>query len=266
MSVRSTADPSVRDLLEVAIEAAYLAGKRTLAYFQTGVVPDRKADDSPVTIADREAERILREHIGQAFPDHGILGEEEGETAGSAPFRWIIDPIDGTKTFVAGVPLYGVLVGVEARGEPCVGVLYLPALDEMVAAGDNLGCTWNGRPCRVSSVDRLEDAVLVTSSITACQARSDAYDRLAAVTRFQRTWGDCYGYALVATGRADIMLDPVMNPWDCAPLLPILREAGGHFSDWQGTPTIWSGEAAATNAALAAPVLDVLRSETRRGG
>ena len=256
-------NPTLRGLLDVAMEAAYLAGRRTLAYFQTGVRPDFKADDTPVTVADREAERILRERIGRAFPDHAILGEEEGETAGSAPYRWLLDPIDGTKTFVAGVPLYGVLVGVEVQGEPKVGVVYLPALDEMVAAADGLGCAWNGRPCRVSSVDRLSDALLVTSSITACRGRSDAYDRLAQATRLQRTWGDCYGYVLVATGRAEIMLDPEMNPWDCAPLLPILREAGGHFTDWRGTPTIWGADAAGTNAALHEAVLDILRSERR---
>ncbi len=168
--------------------------------------------------------------------------------------------------FVAGVPLYGVLVGVEVRGEPAVGVVYLPALDEMVAAAAGLGCARNGRPCHVSSTDRLEDALLVTSSVSACQARSGAYDRLAAATRLERTWGDCYGYVLVATGRADVMLDPEMNPWDCAPLLPILREAGGHFADWKGTPTIWGGDAFATNAPLFEPVRDILRSENRRDG
>lgn len=257
------AEPTQRELLDVAMDAAYRAGRRTLAYFQTGVQPDFKADDTPVTVADREAETILREHIGRAFPDHAILGEEQGETPGSAPYRWILDPIDGTKTFVAGVPLYGVLVGVEVRGAPTVGVIYLPALDEMVAAATGLGCTWNGRPCRVSSVDRLADATLLASSVSSCQARSDAYDRLAASTRLQRTWGDCYGYVLVATGRAEIMLDPAMNVWDCAPLPPILSEAGGRFTDWQGVPTIHGGDAAAANAALHPEILEILRAETR---
>lgn len=257
---------TLRGLLDVAAEGAYLAGRRALGYFNTGVAAESKADNSPVTVADRAAERVLREHIGRAFPGHAILGEEEGETAptGSSEYRWILDPIDGTKTFLAGVPLWGVLVGAEVRGEMKVGVVYLPALDEMVAAADGLGCTWNGRACRVSPVDRLENALLLTTSVTSCRARSDAYDVLTARTRLQRTWGDCYGYVLVATGRADIMLDPAMNPWDSAPLLPILREAGGHFSDWQGAPTIWTGDAMATNPALAGPVLDVLRTETRR--
>ena len=184
-------------MLEVAMEAAYLAGRRTLAYFQTRVQPDTKPDNTPVTVADREAEAVLRARIGRAFPSHGILGEEGGETIAAAPYRWILDPIDGTKAFVAGVPLYSVLVGVEVHGAPAVGVLYLPALGEMIAAADGIGCAWNGRPCRVSSVARLEDALLVTSSVTACQRRSDAYDRLAVRTRLQRTWGDGYGYVLV---------------------------------------------------------------------
>ena len=259
-------EPSLRELLDVAMDAAYVAGRRTLAYFGTGVQPEFKADDTPVTVADRESERLLRERIGRAFPDHGILGEEEGETPGDGPFRWILDPIDGTKTFVAGVPLYGVLVGVEAHGEPVAGVIYLPALGEMVAAANGLGCTWNGRPCRVSDVDKLEDAVIVTSSITSCRARSDAFDRLAGQTRLQRTWGDAYGYVLVATGRAEVMIDPQVSVWDCAPMLPVLREAGGHFTDWKGNATIRGGEGVATNAALAGHVHPILRSETRRDG
>ena len=251
-------NPTLSDLLDVAVDAAYLAGKRTLAYFQTGVQPDIKADNTPVTIADREAEKILRARILQSFPDHAILGEEEGETAGSAPYRWIVDPIDGTKSFITGVPLYGVLVAVEVEGEPKVGVIYLPGVNEMIAAADGLGCRWNGRPCRVSTTDKLENASVMTSSILTAQRRSDAFDRLVAKTRLQRTWGDAYGYALVATGRADIMLDPIVNPWDVAPMLPILREAGGHFSDWKGNATVHGGDAIATNPHLKDAVLEIL--------
>jgi histidinol phosphatase-like enzyme (inositol monophosphatase family) len=259
-----SSEPTLRELLDVAMDAAYLAGKRTLAYFNTGVVPDIKADNTPVTIADREAETILRERILRSFPDHAILGEEQGETAGSAPYRWTVDPIDGTKSFIAGVPLYGVLIGVEVRGEPAVGVIYLPALDDMVAAATGLGCTWNGRPCRVSTVSDLSQAVLVTSSIVSCQNRSDAFDTLTSKTRVQRTWGDAFGYALVATGRAEVMLDPVQNPWDCAPMIPILREAGGMFTDWRGNPTYLNGDGVATNAILHGQVLDILKAETPR--
>jgi histidinol phosphatase-like enzyme (inositol monophosphatase family) len=259
-------DPSLSELLDVATEAAYLAGKRTLAYFNAGVGVETKANDTPVTLADKEAERIIRERIARYFPGHAILGEEEGETPGSvANFRWIIDPLDGTKSFIHGVPLYGVLVAVEIRGRADVGVVYLPALDEMVTAATGLGCRWNGRPARVSSVSSLKEATLSTTSPLGCIKRSDAYEKLAERTKLQRAWGDCYGYVLVATGRAEIMLDRRMNVWDCGPLLPILQEAGGRFTDWKGEATIWGGDAVATNGMLHDPVVEVLRSEKLRG-
>jgi histidinol phosphatase-like enzyme (inositol monophosphatase family) len=258
---RDMAQPSLSDLLSVATEAAYLGGRWTLAYFNTGVAVEIKADDTPVTCADRESERIIRERIGRSFPEHAILGEEGGSHEGDPDYRWIIDPIDGTKTFVSGVPLYGVLIGVEVKRRPAVGVIYMPALDEMVSAATGLGCHWNGRPARVSATSRLEEAAMMTTSVRACTARSDAYGRLAAATRFQRTWGDCYGYVLVATGRAEVMLDPAMNPWDCAALLPILEEAGGHFTTWAGEATIWGKDGVGTNAALHRLVLEILKSE-----
>lgn len=257
-------DPSLKDLLAVATEAAYLGGKRTLAYFGTGVSVETKADSTPVTCADREAEQVIRARIQRSFPSHSIIGEEGGETAGDSRYRWIIDPIDGTKTFIHGVPFYGVLIGIEISGEASVGVIYMPAFDEMVCAAKGLGCQWNGRNARVSDVAQLKDAVLLTTSVTSATARSDAYDRLAAQTKMQRTWGDCYGYVLVATGRAEIMLDPRMNPWDCAPMLPILQEAGGHFTTWEGKPTIWGSDGMATNASLHQQVLAVLQSEKKR--
>jgi len=252
-------DPRLRDLLDVAMAAAWAGGRRTLAYFNTGVAVERKADGTPVTPADREAEALIRGVIGRAFPDHAILGEEEGETAGRAPVRWIVDPLDGTKSFVRGVPLYGTLVGVELHGEPVVGVIYLPALGEMLAAARGEGCTWNGRPCRVSATGKLEDALVALSDERTARTRSDAYLRLAARTQLQRTWGDCYGYALVATGRAEVALDPVVALWDCAALLPIIEEAGGRFTDWRGRRTAGGGEALATNGVLHAAVLDLLR-------
>jgi histidinol phosphatase-like enzyme (inositol monophosphatase family) len=251
-------EPRLRDLLEVAVEAARAGGQRTLAYFNQGTAVEWKSDGSPLTAADREAEALMRKIIGDAFPDHGILGEEEGERAGAAPYRWIIDPLDGTRTFVRGVPLYGTLVGIEARGEPVIGVIYLPALDEMIAAAHGEGCTWNGRPCRVSAVDRLDRALVVVTDERTAHARSAAYGRLTSKSELQRTWADCYGYALVATGRAEVALDPIMNVWDCAALLPIVEEAGGRFTDWRGRRTIHGGEAVATNGTLHAEVLKLL--------
>lgn len=253
--------PSLTELLNVAVDAAYLGGRRTLAYFNAGVEVEIKPDHTPVTQADKEAEEIIRAKIQRHFPDHEVMGEEGGTKKGDARYRWIIDPIDGTKTFICGVPFYGVLIGVEVEGKPSVGVIYMPAFDEMISAATGQGCTWNGRKASVSKTAKLSDAVLMTTNITSCQNRSDAFDRLARTTKLQRTWGDCYGYALVATGRADIMLDPAMNPWDCAPMLPILTEAGGHFTTWAGEPTIWGKDACATNGALNSEVLCVLKSE-----
>jgi histidinol-phosphatase len=250
----------LRLLLDVAVEAAHAAGRRTLAYFGTGTAAvELKPDETPVTRADREAEALVRQIVGRRFPEHAILGEEEGETNAGAPVRWIVDPLDGTKTFVHGVPLYGTLIGVEVDGVPAVGVCYLPALDELVAAARGLGCTWNGRPCRVSGTRALADAVVCTSDERSARRRSGAWERLAGASRMQRSWGDCYGYVLVATGRADVMVDPIMNAWDCAPFLTILDEAGGRFTDWRGTATIHGGEAVGTNGLLHAAVLDLLR-------
>jgi len=252
---------SLKDLLDLATEAAYLGGRRALSYFNTGVTIERKRDDTPVTQADREAETLIRERIQKYHPAHAILGEEHGATDGAGDgqvYRWLIDPIDGTKSFVTGVPLWGVLVGVEVRGAPSVGVIYLPALDEMVSAATGLGCTWNSRVARVSQVATLGEATLLTTSVVECQARSAGFDALAAKARLTRGWGDCYGYVLVATGRAEIMLDAAMKPWDSAPMLPILTEAGGRFTDWRGRPTIWGEDAIATNGALFAEVSRIL--------
>lgn len=256
--------PSLHTLLDLAIDAAYIAGRRTLAYFNTGVEVETKADDSPVTRADREAEQLIRERIGRHFPTHAILGEEGGETGGDPDYKWIIDPIDGTKSFIHGVPMYGVMVGVEVRGEPAVGAVYLPGTDELVAAATGLGVTHNGRPTAVSQVDRLAKALLLTSSFQGCFDRSDAYEKLMNACRLSRGWGDVYGYIMVATGRAEIMLDPKMNPWDCAAVAPIIREAGGRFTTWSGEETIWGKDAVACNAALYPEVIAILKDEKRK--
>jgi histidinol phosphatase-like enzyme (inositol monophosphatase family) len=251
-------EPSLRQLLDVAVDVAWAGGRRTLAYFNSGLAVDRKRDGSPVTQADRESEEIMRSIISRAFPDHAILGEEGGETAGAGTVRWILDPLDGTRTFVRGVPLYGTLVGVEVRGEPVVGVIYLPVLDEMLAAARGEGCTWNGRRCHVSSVATLRESLLVVTDDRVARGRSEGYERLAVQTEMQRTWADCYGYALVATGRAEVAVDPIVEVWDCAALLPIVEEAGGKFTDWKGQRTIRGGNSVATNGLLHDEVLGLL--------
>jgi histidinol-phosphatase len=253
---------STRELLTFAVEAAWLAGRATLAHFQTRLDVERKSDDSPVTLADRSAEQILRRLIEERFPDHAIVGEEFGASPDKdSSHRWILDPIDGTQTFIRGVPLYGTLVGLEVSGEIVVGVAHFPALNEMFAAATGEGCLWNGRPARVSPVSRLEEALVAFSDARdLAEHRGPAWSRLQKATRLQRGFPDCYGHCLVASGRAEVMLDVFMSSWDCAALLPILREAGGTFTDWTGKPTIEGGNAFSTNGALFQPVLEILRS------
>lgn len=250
----------LQEMLDFATQAAWQAGRVTLGHFQTDVTVETKADDSPVTVADRNAESLLRGMIKDRFPDDGIIGEEHGEEEGSTGRRWIIDPIDGTKAFVAGVPLYGTLIGVEIDGEPTIGVCNLPGLNEMTSAAKGLGCWWNGKRCRVTATDRVEDAlVIVTEQKSFAKHKPGRADALIEKARLVRGWGDCYGYVMVATGRADVMLDPIMAVWDCAALQPILEEAGGTFTDWQGQAGIWGEEAVATNGVLFDEVMEMIR-------
>jgi histidinol phosphatase-like enzyme (inositol monophosphatase family) len=254
---------SHRELLDVAIEAAIEAGKITLEYFQTtSFEVEMKENSSPVTIADRRAEERIRGMITRAFPGHGIVGEEFGTTEGSEPITWIVDPLDGTKTFVCGVPFYGVLIGIEIAGEIEAGVAHFPALGETYYASKGDGSFWNGRRIRVSTTAAMSDAVLLATDSKRFDRdpeKSEGHRRLVAATKMYRTWGDCYGHMLVASGRAEIMLDPAMRPWDAAPLKVIVEEAGGHFTDWSGTPTIYGKSAISTNAALHAATMEMLR-------
>ena len=254
---------AARTLLDFALEAAWQAGQLTLAHFQTGVSVEHKADRSPVTIADRGAEELLRRLIEGRFPGHAIVGEEFGETSRDSAYRWFIDPIDGTQSFIRGVPLYGVLIGLEIGGDMVLGVVHFPGLQETVAAARGEGCRWNGRPARVSHVARLDRALVAYTGTAdfAPHGRAVAWARIQAATRIQRGWGDCYGHCLVATGRAEVMLDPIMSPWDCAPLLPILQEAGGTFTDWSGQATIYGRNALSTNGALYEQVMEVIQAE-----
>ena len=249
--------------METAAQLAWAAGRASLRYFQTGVTVEMKPDATPVTSADRQGEEIIRLGLQQAFPEDGVLGEEFGEMPGSSGRCWIIDPIDGTKSFVRGVPLYGVLVGLEDEtGEVVAGASYLPALDDLVQAARGLGCWWNGRRACVSEVRSLSEAcVCYTSSRSFGQNnRGQVLEDLAERVGLLRGWGDCYGHLLVATGRADVMIDPVLSPWDCAALLPILQEAGGTFTDWKGVATIRGEEGVSTNGRLFNEVIGYLSS------
>ena len=255
----------LNEFLKFAEETARDAGRLTLKYFQTEAArPDFKGDDTPVTIADREAEDLIRKKIGSAFPGHQVVGEEFGSDPDSAEseYRWIIDPIDGTKSFMRGVPLYAVLLALEIEGSVRVGCAYFPALDEMVSGADGIGAFWNGKSCSVSTEDRLDRAVCahIDTAYIDRSGKGEAWKRLQSAVYYNAGWCDAYGYLLVATGRVEIMLDPVMAVWDCGPFPPIFREAGGYFGDWQGNEgAIEAGEALATNAALRQPVIDLLR-------
>lgn len=250
----------LRDLLDFATEIAWQAGRITLRYYQTGVGVEAKADDSPVTIADREAENLLRDLIRRHFPDDGIVGEEWGEIAGRSGRRWIVDPIDGTKSFIHGVPIYAVLIGLQIGEECVVGAASFPALNEMVCAAKGMGCFWNGRRASVSGVSRLSDALLLTTDFRSVYEHGygPGYDRVVAASKLQRGWGDAYGHALVATGRAEVMLDPIMEVWDCAALVPIVLEAGGTFTDWKGNTTARGRSAISTNGKVYEEVMGLL--------
>lgn len=251
----------LKKLLDFAVDLAREAGAITYGHFKGSFVAERKADNSFVTVADREAEKYLRARIAEAFPDDSILGEEEGEKSAVSNRRWIVDPIDGTYSFVHGVPLYGVLIGLELGDEPILGVVNLPALSELVYAARGLGCYCNGEPAHVSSTRSLDQALLLATDFGVCEQYGfgSAAELLQRRVHSRRTWGDAYGHVLVATGRADIMLDPVMNVWDCAALLPIVEEAGGRFTDWNGTPTIHGGNAISTNGLLFDSVMEIVR-------
>lgn len=257
----------LRPRLAVAVEAAKEAGLITLEYFRRDDLDvELKCDDTPVTVADRRAEEFLRERISAAFPEDGILGEELEERPGTTGFRWILDPIDGTKSFIHGVPLYSTLIGVECDGESLIGVIRVPAMDESVYAARGLGA-WHvradepPRAARVSSRSSLANSLFLTSEVLTFDrfGRRFAFDRLQAAARLTRTWGDGYGYMMVATGRAEVMVDPAMAIWDAAPLQPILEEAGGTFTDWLGSPSYQAGEGVATNGVILHEVLQLLR-------
>jgi len=255
----TAAPPVAAALLEEAVELARRAGELSLRWFQSaGLQIDRKGDGTPVTEADRSVERFLREEIGRRHPDDGIVGEEEAAFAGRAGSRrrWIIDPIDGTKAFTRGVPLYANLLAFEDEHGPAVGVVNVPAIGEMVWAGRGLGCFCNGSPARVSEHSDLAGGYVTTSGYEAWDDPGLlAVKRAGAVLR---TWGDGYGYLLVATGRVDAMVDPIAAEYDLAPMPVIMAEAGGRFSDFSGWSGSTGGSGVATNGRLHDPLLAAL--------
>jgi histidinol-phosphatase len=251
--------PADRALLDFAVDVAREAGEVTRRWYQASdLAVDSKADGTPVTAADRAAERLVRERLADRFPADGVLGEEEPESPGSSGRRWIVDPIDGTKAFTRGVPLYSTLLALDDEHGPAIGVIVLPALSQAVYAGRGLGCWADGAPARVSSAPALDGCYLTASSYSHWDDRA-----LLAVKHagcHLRTWGDGYGYALVATGRADAMVDPTVEVYDVAPMPVIMAEAGGRFTSFDGAEGAAGGSGVATNGLVHDDLLKLLRA------
>ncbi|MFO7845770.1 MAG: histidinol-phosphatase [Balneolaceae bacterium] len=239
-------------LRRAAVDIATAGGDSTLNFFNQSFDLEFKADSSPVTNADRNAEMLMREAIKSRFPDHGIIGEEFGREREDADYVWVLDPIDGTQSFIHGVPFYTTLIGILVKGNPEVGVIYAPALNEMVSAGTGTGCYLNRNKVKVRKCDDIRNATFLTTDMEHIYRHgyTKAFGELLQDARLHRTWGDAYGHMMVATGRADIMFDPILNLWDAAALLPVVKEAGGSYFDIEGNESIRSGSAISTNPGL----------------
>lgn len=256
------------NLMDFAVRTAQHAGEITLRHFGA-VATERKGDGSEVTAADRESEAYILQAISEAYPEDGILGEEGGAAASRSGRRWVIDPIDATRSFSSGVPLYGVLIALEDHGVPIIGCCHLPALAETVVAATDAGAWRNGVPARVSAIDDIAEARVVTSGLEywrdwATPEGQVGWNRLTGRCRFAKTWGDCYGYVLVATGRAEVMVDPAAGaPWDYLPMLPIMAEAGGRFTTLAGAPPAAWSTAVASNGRLHHAAMDCWQARER---
>lgn len=250
--------------LQAATEVARLAGDIANKHYRQRVSIETKLDGTPVTIADRSAEKAARQWIEQRFPGDGILGEEFPKVREGARRTWVIDPIDGTKTFIRDVPLWGTLVAVMEERRVIAGAAFFPAASEIVSAAAGCGCWWNDSQAHVSSIDNLASATILTSAspFSADESIARRWQALEAATMTSRTWGDCFGYLMVATGRAEVMADPVLSLWDIAAFLPIISEAGGVLTDFTGEETAFGNSAIATNGALSGSVREILIAGT----
>jgi histidinol-phosphatase len=250
---------SVGDWLESVEEVARIAGEVALGHFRKSLPVELKADGSEVTRADRDAEAAARTWIQRWFPGDAIVGEEFGADGDPAARRWLVDPIDGTRSFVRGVPLWGTLIAVEERGILVAGAINCPATGDLVVAARGAGCWHNGVRTSVSTTEFLSQATILAtdSRFQSHPQRMSRWAALGSQVAISRSWGDCYGYVLVATGRAELMVDDRMSPWDVAALIPIIEEAGGIFTDWQGRQGI-GPDAVASNARLAAEFRELL--------
>jgi len=238
------------------------SGQVIAPYFLSAdLAVELKEDQSPVTKADREAEAVMRDMIRKAYPQHGIIGEEYGPENTAAEFVWTLDPIDGTISFAAGCPLFGTLIGLLQDRQPVLGAIHNPVLDQL-CVGDSGQTTVNGCAVRVREIQDLTDAMLLATDLPriARERKWENFDRLLDQVGTFRTWGDCYGYLMVASGRADIMLDPLMHPWDVLPLIPVIQGAGGIITTWDGDDASQGDSCVAANKALHPQVLEILNT------
>jgi len=244
------------------LELAAKSGDLIRPYFgRPGLAVELKADQTPVTLADRGAEELMRGMISDKFPGHGIIGEEFGSENPAAEFTWVLDPIDGTKSFAAACPLFGTLIALLHQGQPVLGVIHQPVLRQLVI-GDGETTALNGRPVRVRKCGRIDEALLLTGDLLnpGRHRNGAAFDALIRRARLFRTWGDCYGYLLVATGWADVMCDPILSPWDIQALVPVIRGAGGVITDWHGNDPVAADSIVAAGPELHPLVIEALNS------
>lgn len=234
--------------LETAIAAARAAGEVALRHFRTDLAVERKADASPVTRADREAEARAIAVLRAAFPDCGVLGEEYGEQ-GAQGRRWIVDPIDGTRSFIRGIPFFASLIALEEDGEITTGAIYAPALDDLLYAQKGQGAFDRHGRLQVSRVDSLRAAMLMFGGVSGLRRRGywPAYERLVDAAGRTRAYGDYFGYTFVARGQAEAVVDVDLKPWDLAAVKIVIEEAGGRFTDFHGQATAFGGTAIASN-------------------
>ncbi|SFH52330.1 inositol monophosphatase family protein [Planctomicrobium piriforme] len=262
------ADPAaVDERLRFALNASAQAERLVMSYFGDAALQvDLKDDLTPVTAADRGAEELLRRTLLGTFPHDSVLGEEFGETKGNSGFRWILDPVDGTKSFVHGVPLFGMLIGLQFEGENVAGICRLPAVREVIYASRGRGSWWQrgsaaAVPAQVTTATSLSDSLFCYTAVDGFEQiqRSDVLQKLSQVCRLSRGWGDCYGHMLVATGRADLMIDPLLAEWDACALIPIIEEAGGIFMDWTGRSTAVGGNGISLTPQIKSELQQIIR-------
>ncbi len=251
----------MEEILNAAIEAARAAGEIALHYFRTNLTVETKADRTPVTRADRECEAKIVEILGTRFPEHGFLGEELGERSGTTNARWIIDPIDGTKNFIRGIPFFATLIALEEAGEVTAGVMYAPAINDLLYAQKGQGAFANGRQVHVSEVADLPGAMLIHGGLKDLKTRPcwQPFLRLVDATARQRGFGDALGHSVVICGQAEVVLEPEIKPWDVAATRIIVTEAGGRYSDFAGSPSIYTGSAVISNGLVHDEVMNILR-------